>query len=224
MKKIIALASLIVAASFNAQVKFKETRYGVTGGVNYSAVRNAHNPSGKRWTGQIGALALTPVGTTDQFYIQTEVSYYGAGETGKDPDAKGRYGYDAVYANNYISVPVLFKAYLSESENEFFAALGPRFSFLINQNVKNVPPEKPYYAVDGAPGFPNVNGKAAGFWMAIDAKIGYSYKRQYEVYLGADLGMTNVYPGLKNEPGSDPAIAATKNQHVISLGLSYIFP
>lgn len=223
MKKFAVIASLLMAGSAFAQINFKQTRFGLTAGANYSRVRNAHNPSGARWTGQFGALALTPIGSGDQFYIQSELAYYGAGETGKDPDAKGKSGYDAVYGNNYISVPILFKAYLSESENEFFGAIGPRFSFLVNQNVKNVPIGRPYYAVNGDPAYPGVTGKAAGFWMALDAKVGYSYQRKYEIYIGADLGLTDVYPSLKKEPGSDPDIAANKNQHVFSIGLNYIF-
>jgi hypothetical protein len=114
----------------------ENTRFGVTAGLNYSRVSNAHNPSGPRYTFQGGALALIPVGKANQFYIQPEVLYYGAGETGKDKDVKNVDGYDAVYANNYLSVPLYFKGYFSESESEFFGLIGPRFNFLLSQNVK----------------------------------------------------------------------------------------
>ena len=47
MKKIILGASLLVSAMSFAQIdiRFSETRFGVLVGGNYSAVRNAHNPS-----------------------------------------------------------------------------------------------------------------------------------------------------------------------------------
>ena len=70
-----------------------------------------------------GGLALIPIGTANQFFLQPEVLFYGAGETGKDSDFKNgdrnANGYNAVYANNYISVPVYFKAYFSEAPFEF---------------------------------------------------------------------------------------------------------
>jgi hypothetical protein len=103
-----------------AQIDFGSTRFGVTVGGNYSRVKNAHNPSGPRYTVQAGVLALIPIGSANQFFIQPEVVYFGAGETGKDKDAKNYPGYDAVYANNYLSVPISFKGYFSESESEFF--------------------------------------------------------------------------------------------------------
>jgi hypothetical protein len=45
----------------------ENTRFGVTAGLNYSRVSNAHNPSGPRYTFQGGALALIPVGKANQF-------------------------------------------------------------------------------------------------------------------------------------------------------------
>ncbi|PZU03259.1 MAG: PorT family protein, partial [Chryseobacterium sp.] len=126
MKKLLLTSALALSTLSFAQIDFSSTRFGVTGGLNYSRVKNAHNPSGPRFTFQGGVLALIPIGKANQFYLQPEVLYYGAGETGKDKDAKGMKGYDALYANNYLSVPVFFKGYFSESESEFFGLAGPR--------------------------------------------------------------------------------------------------
>lgn len=221
MKKLFLTALVLISGISFAQIDLGSTRYGVTGGLNYSRVRNAHNPSGPRYTFQAGALALIPIGSDDQFYLQPEITYYSAGETGKDKDAKGQKGYDAVYANNYISVPIYFKGYFSEAESEFFGMVGPRFNFLINQKVKN--PSRDYYNIDGDPKYPNVNGKASPFAFAIGVGLGYSYKRTLELTLRGDIGVTNVYKNLMAEPGFDPAIQKAKKEHVISLGLSYIF-
>ncbi|WP_326984818.1 porin family protein [Chryseobacterium sp. MYb264] len=199
----------------------KNVRFGVTGGLNYSRVKNAHNPSGPRYTFQAGALALIPIDKANQFYIQPEILYYGAGETGKDKDAKGVDGYNARYANDYLSVPVYFKGYFSEAESEFFGLVGPRFNFLLSQNVKDVPVKRPYYDPDVTdPKYPGVNGKANSFNFGVGFGIGYSYKRQLEVAVKYDLGLSDTYKGLKKEPGGSDK---NKSEQVLSLGLTYIF-
>ena len=224
MKKILVTSALAISALSFAQIDFSSTRFGLTAGANYSRVKNAHNPSGARFAFQGGALALIPLGKSDQFYLQPEVTYYGAGESGKNKDAKGMDGYNAVYANNYISVPVYFKGYFSEAESEFFGMIGPRFNFLMDQKVKNAPSSRPYYdpnAVD--PAYPKLNGKAASFNFAIGAGIGYSYKRQLELTVKYDFGLSNTYPNLVESFTMDPNTEKKKSEQVLSLSLSYIF-
>ncbi len=222
MKKLILTSALLAAVSVSAQIDLSSTRFGITGGATYSRISHAHNPSGARFSGYGGFLALIPVDNNDQFYIQPQVEYLGAGESGKDKNAKGTPGYNAVYANNYISVPVYFKAFFSEAESEFFALAGPRFSFLIDQKVTD--PSKPYYAVDQLPAYPEgVNGKANSFNFGIGLGAGFSFKRQLELAVRYDLGLSNTYKGLMNEPGTDPNIAKKKSEQILSVGLSYIF-
>lgn len=213
MKKILLTSALALSTLSFAQIDFSSTRFGVTGGLNYSRVKNAHNPSGPRYAFQGGVLALIPIGKANQFYLQPEVLYYGAGETGKDKDLKGVKGYDALYANNYLSVPVFFKGYFSEAESEFFGMAGPRFNFLIGQTVKDEAREA--YKKD-------TQGKANSFNFGIGIGIGYSYKRQLEVALKYDLGLSDTYPDL-NESKLDPNSAKKKSEQVLSLSLSYIF-
>jgi len=222
MKKILLTSALVLSAMSFAQIDFSSTRFGVSAGGNYSGVKNAHNPSGKRFSMQAGVLALIPMGKSNQFFLQPEVQYFGAGETGKDKDAKGVDGYDAVYANNYLSVPVNFKAYFSEAESEFFGVAGPRFNFLLSQNVKNVPASKPYYDPDYKSdlGNPKLNGKAKSFNFGIGIGVGYSYKRQLELTARYDFGLSNTYPGLDYEP---KGTTKNKSEQVISLSLGYIF-
>lgn len=213
MKKILLASALAFSALSFAQIDFSSTRFGVTAGGNYSRVKNAHNPSGARFAFQGGVLALIPMGGSNQFYLQPEVVYYGAGESGKDKNAKGVKGYDAVYANNYISVPVSFKGYFSEAESEFFGLIGPRFNFLLDQKIKNESRE--IYRTDQL-------GKAKSFNFAIGAGIGYSYKRQLELALKYDFGLSNTYPNL-DESKIDANSAKKKSEQVLSLSLSYIF-
>lgn len=217
MKKIILSSLLLTATLASAQIDFSSTRFGLTIGGNYSRVNNAHNPSGARMTVQGGVLALIPFDSNDQFYFQPEITYYGAGESGKDKNAKGTPGYDAVYGNSYISVPIFVKAYFSEAESEFFGMLGPRFNILVGQTIKK--PAQTYYAADSF-------GKANSLNIAAGAKIGYSYKRQLELAVGYDYGFSNTYPDLKYSPDNltgDPNLDLRKSEQVFSVSLSYIF-
>lgn len=213
MKKILLASALAFSLMASAQIDFRNTRFGLTAGVNNSRVKNAHNPSGGRFSFQGGVLALIPMGSSNQFFLQPEVVYYGAGESGKDKDAKGMQGYNAMYANNYISVPVSFKGYFSEAESEFFGQIGPRFNFLIDQKVTDESRE--IYRTDRF-------GKAKSFNFALGAGIGYSYKRQLELTLKYDFGLSNTYPDL-DESKIDPNSAKKKSEQVLSLSLSYIF-
>lgn len=224
MKKILLTSALAFSVLSFAQIDLRNTRFGLTAGGNYSRVKNAHNPSGPRFTFQAGVLALIPMGGADQFYLQPEVTYYGAGESGKDKNAKGADGYDAVYANNYLSVPIYFKGYFSEAESEFFGLVGPRFNFLLSQTTKNAPIGRPYYDPDVTdPDYPQISGKANSFNFAVGLGIGYSYKRQLEVALKYDFGISNTYPKLVESFTQDPNTVKKKSEQVLSLTLSYIF-
>ena len=207
--KLFVVSALCAATLFSAQIDLRNTRFGITGGGTYSRVSNAHNPSGPIYSGFGGVLALIPVDNNDQFYIQPGIEYLGAGETGKD--------YDAVYANNYISVPFYFKGYFSEAESEFFALAGPKFNFLINQNIKNAPAR---YTAEGVG---DINGKAASLNFAVGVGIGFSYKRMFEVTTRYDIGLSNTYKGLMKEQTGDPNVSKKKSEQVLSVGLSYIF-
>jgi hypothetical protein len=219
MKRIVFTAAMMISLMFSAQIDLRSTRYGITGGATYSAVTNAHNPSGPRYSGYGGLLALIPVDSSDQFYLQPGVEYLGAGETGRDKNAKSSPYYNAVYGNSYISVPIYFKAYLSEAESEFFALAGPKFNFLIGQTIRNAPLR---YTIEGDPD-KGMNGKAASFNFALGFGIGYSYKRMLEITARYDLGLSNTYPGLMKDLVVDPNSAKRKSEQVISIGLSYIF-
>ena len=219
MKKLVTCAALCAATFVSAQIDLSSTRFGITAGGTYSRVSHAHNPSGPLYGAYGGFLALIPIGSNDQFYLQPEVEYLGAGESGKDKDAKNMDGYNAVYANNYISVPIYFKGYFSEAESEFFALAGPKFNFLLSQKVTDAPLE---YTVEGDP-VTGVNGKASSFNFALGLGVGFSYKRQFEITGRYDFGLSNTYKGLMSEAGGDPNIAKRKSEQVLSLGLSYIF-
>ena len=121
---------------------------------------------------------------------------------------------ETVYANNYLSVPVYFKAYFSEAESEFFGQLGPRFGFLLSQKVEN--PSISIYNVEEF-------GKAAAFDFALSGGLGFSFKRKLEIFTRFDYGITDNLPDLKGKEPFDASSFKTKKQHVLSAGISYIF-
>jgi len=223
IKKTLLFSALVVSALSFAQISFSETRFGVTAGGNYSQVTNAHNPSGPRYTLQGGIIALVPIGKDNQFYIQSEILYYGAGESGKDRRVKGRDGYNALYANNYLSIPVFFKVYTSKDRSAFFGMIGPRFNFLLSQKVKNVPLDRSYYDPDiSDPKHPEIDGKANPFNFGISYGIGYSHNRNIEVILKYDMGISNTYPRLIESWTGSPNTGKSKSEQVISLGVSFL--
>ncbi|MCD5968199.1 porin family protein [Riemerella anatipestifer] len=221
MKKIV-LAGLVLVSSLSfaqINIQFENTRFGVSGGVNYSGVKHAHNPSGKRLGFQVGALALIPADNEDQFYLQPEVQYYQAGETGYNKQVGDK---NTKYYNDYISVPIYVKGYFSEAESEFFGLFGPRFNFLIKQTVES--PSRQVYTIEGNdPRYPNLNGKASSFNFGLGVGLGFSYKRQLEVALKYDLGLSNTYRHMVESYTGDLSTEKKKSEQVLSLTLNYIF-
>lgn len=213
LQRLILASVVLISNQVFSQVDFSSTRFGLIAGPDYSRVQNAHNPSSAKVAFYGGALALIPIGGDDMFYLQPQIEYLSAGEKG---------GTNTVYTNNYISVPVYFKAYFSEAESEFFGQLGPRFAFLLNQKVENSPLK--YYNGQQVPIYDlNYFGKSASFDLAFSAGIGFSYKRKWEIVGRFDYGITNTLPDLKGKEPQDPATNSTKRQHVLSAGISYIF-
>ena len=108
MKKILFGSLFMLSFFSNAQIDFRSTEFGLVAGGTYSRVKNAHNPSGPRYSVLGGITAQVPIGVAEQFYIQAEALYFGAGEGGDKTYEKAK-GWDhAVYANNYLSVPLNF--------------------------------------------------------------------------------------------------------------------
>ena len=136
LQKLFIISAGFIFTPIFSQVDFSSTRFGLIAGPTYSRIQNAHNPSSSRISFYGGALAIIPIGGDDMFYLQPQVEYLSAGEKGDG---------ETVYANNYLSVPVYFKAYFSEAESEFFGQLGPRFGFLLSQKVEN--PSRSIYNV-----------------------------------------------------------------------------
>ena len=207
MKKLLLGSFLAFSSFISAQLfmQLDKTRIGVIGGGNYSKVRNAHNPSYPRYGYHGGLLALIPMDREGQFYLQPQVEYLAAGEKGKG---------STMYANNYISVPIYFKGYLAEGATSLYAFGGPRFAYLINQQVKN--PNNLLYTIDKL-------GKAKKFDFALSGGGGISFNRKFEIYARYDFGLSSVFPDLVEVSTGNPNVYRKKTQHIAMVGISYIF-
>lgn len=202
MKKIWLLALFAGGMAFS-QVNVMAIRYGVSAGPSVSRVNNAHNPSDSRYTFQAGAFALIPVHRNDMFYVQPQIEYIGGGERGLKTTQ---------YFNEYVSIPVYFRAFFTEVESEFYGIFGPKVAFIVKQKV--VDPEVPEYSMEG-------DGKAQPFNFGLSGGIGYSYRRKWEMQVRYDLGLTDTYPDIYQS--WDPETLKNKTQHNIVVGVNYVF-
>ncbi|MBV7440336.1 PorT family protein [Weeksellaceae bacterium TAE3-ERU29] len=207
MKKVLlgGLLTLLFSVSY-AQIGdfFQDVRFGAKAGVNYSRISNIHGDSKGRIGFNAGGLALIPISYGNDFFIQPELFYSQKGETNDTKDGK------EVYQLDYIDLPILFKAYFSDSNSEFFGIFGPQFSFLINNKIKN-----PSNIENIVSSYHNDEYKSFDFGLV--GGIGYSYERNIELTLRAEYGLTDAVKGSQVES------TKKNNNGVVSLGLSYIF-
>ena len=209
MKKLFLGGVLTLLFSFSyAQIGdfLQDTRFGVKAGVNYSRVGEIHKNSESRIGFNAGVLAVVPVSYEDKYFIQPEVSYSQKGEKNKAVDTTEAYNMD------YVDLSVLFKAYLFDDESGFFGILGPQFSFLVKDDVKNRSNDLKDQFIKSYR-----DDKYNSFDLGIVGGVGYSYKRNIEITLRGEYGFLDTVDGNSKE-------SIVKNKTgVISLGLSYIF-
>lgn len=190
---------VLLFSSFFLLTQFVEAqiRYGAKAGVNISNITLVNGVSKSRTGMNAGVLALIPLDNNDQFYIQPEILYSNEGEY-----LGGKNGLDK-YKNylDFIKVPILAKAYLSEAENEVFAELGPYFAFKISEKI------------DGLDN-PNGGQKFNSFDFGFSLGVGFSLNRQFEIGARYSFGIVDM---VKND-------WENKSNHnsVLSFGLSYI--
>lgn len=188
MRKIIIAVIAMVSTMAFAQTEFT---YGVKAGGNASKIKDVHGSSSQRIGFYVGGFAQIPLQSNSQeFYIQPELLYTMLGE--KD-------GSDKVNLD-YLAVPILFKAYFSERDTEFFAEIGPQIGFLVN---KSLPKNYGY----------NHNFNTLDIGGTIG--LGFSYLRNWETSLRFYYGFSDV---IDND-----ALNSTNYNSNLNLGLAYRF-
>lgn len=186
MKKFILVFTVLCCG-----ISFAQVTFGPKVGVNLSKVKDVHGDSRQGTGFFVGGFATIPLQNYSQeFFIQPELLFSVMGE--KDGDER--------VGLNYIQVPVLFKAYFSEQDTEFFGEIGPQFGFLIGESLPdNYAYSHEYNAFDF--------GATVG--------VGFSYLRNWEVNARFYYGFADIIDG-------DTRDARNFNSNV-SAGLAYRF-
>lgn len=173
MKKITFLILLILTAfTLNAQL-----RYGVRGNLQFTNVSDIHGTSKTRTAAAAGLVFQIPIGNEDQYYFNPEILYSLQGERDSQELTK-----NVKYFQNYINIPLMFRAFFSEDPSEFFAEIGPQISFLVHEKNKEID-----YA------------KLESFDYSIGFGIGYSFDRKYEFSARYNFGLKDAYPDYKGQ-------------------------
>ncbi|TDM00150.1 MAG: hypothetical protein C4K58_02610 [Flavobacteriaceae bacterium] len=184
MKNIILLLSFVLfGATAQAQL-FDGLRYGAKIGATHNNVTELHHDSKPRIAGNIGGFVNLPLTQEETFMFQPEIvvswqgEYYDRTGTG-DPLDK--------YFLTYVNVPLMFKGYFSDRENDFFALLGPYVGFKVSETFEPASGEGPMQ-----PGYDYVNNQYEDFDFGFGAGVGYSFARQYEVDLRVSYGLVDL--------------------------------
>ena len=186
MKKLIVVIAVLLCSLSFAQVTF-----GPKIGVNVSKIKDVHGDSNQGIGMFVGGFATIPLKDYSQeFFIQPELLFSQMGE--KDGDER--------VTLNYIQVPVLFKAYFSEQDTEFFGEVGPQFGFLLGESLPD------NYGYDH---------EFKGFDFGATVGVGFSYLRNWEVNARFYYGFADIIDG-------DTRDARNFNSNV-SAGLAYRF-
>lgn len=192
MKKSVLLLLLIPILSYS------QVRFGVRGTLQNTSVSNIHKESSSRNAASIGVLAQIQLDYYNRFIIQPEISYSMQGE--KDKVKMSGNQTKAKFFQNYINIPIYFRAYLSESESEFFAEVGPQLGILISQKDKDL--EKKRYG-----------SNPKNLDTSISVGLGYSIVRKSEIFIRYNYGFMDIYDKFYQK----------QNTSVIALGFAYIF-
>ncbi|MDO5656173.1 MAG: porin family protein [Flavobacteriaceae bacterium] len=159
---------LLIITVFLAVQSFGQISYGAKVGVNMSKIKDVHGDSNQGFGFMAGGFVSIPLQDYSQeFFIQPELLFSQLGE--KD-------GSESVKLN-YIQIPVLFKAYFSEQDTEFFGEIGPQLGFMLGQNL----PKNYRY-----------NHEFNTFDYGVTAGVGFSYLRTWEINMRFYYGFADV--------------------------------
>lgn len=192
MRKSVLLLLLIPILSYS------QLRFGVRGTLQNTSISEIHINSSNRYAGSIGVLAQIPLDVYNRFFIQPEISYSLQGEK----DKFDMYGHKthAKFFQNYINIPVYFRAYFSESESEFFSEIGPQIGILVYQKDKEL--EKKRYG-----------SNPKNLDASVGIGFGYSINRKSEFFIRYNYGLIDIYDKFYKR----------QNTSIIALGFAYIF-
>ncbi|TWP22932.1 PorT family protein [Apibacter muscae] len=185
--KVVFLLLLLFITRLHSQ---EQISIGIRGTVHTSNVSEIHVDSKALIGGSLGGSVKFPLGYDNQFYINAELAYSMQGE--KDGSIK--------YAQNYVNIPIYFRAYFSEADSEFFGEIGPQIGILVSQKNKEL--DEAYYG-----------DKPQTLDLSIGAGMGYSFSRKFEIFARYNYGLTDVYKKYQGQ----------QRTSILGFGVTYYF-
>lgn len=201
MRNKIALA--LILSIFFTEFGFSQIRFGVRASGSMTNITEVHSWSKSRGGFQLAAFTLIPISYNDLFYFQPEINLSAQGEFDQPITDEGLREKQKVFLT-YINIPLNFKLYFTDAEDEFFAVGGPYLGYQIMKNIesKDFPTEAERN---------NFNK----FDLGATLGVGYSINRQLEFSLRYSYGlMDQVSNDLANR---------TNSTSILNLGVSFIF-
>ncbi len=194
MRKILTVVFLLILLSVKAQ-----TSFGIKGGMNIA--QTTRDQMGARIANHFGVAVEFKV-NGGQFAFQPELLYseQGFAYTNKAIQQTKTNKYD------YISVPVMFKYYLTECLN---LQLGPQFSFNINTEEE--------YSFKKSSVSQEVYGLKT-FDFGMNVGVGYKFGFGLDLGFRYNRGMTGIYMYDYNDVNQLP----TQNS-VLQISVGYFF-
>lgn len=190
-----------VAGLFASIQSFSQFTYGAKLGLGMSNHTEVHIDSKSRIGLNGGVVMKYELGRSYQQFIQGELLYVSHGEN--NGDVKSHV--------NYISVPVLYKHYLTDNDRDFFLEIGPQFSYAISDKLDPYVIEKNGIVKDTSD-----NHVLNKFDFGVAVGFGFSIYRQYEIGLRYNYGFTDSFKHIYTDNG-------VNNSSLLGLSFTYFF-
>lgn len=184
-----------------------QTTLGVKGGVGLSNHTEINPYSKSRFSYQIGGVIKHDLenifGRTYLNYLQVELAYVAGGE--KADDVK-RFV-------NYLSLPIMYQRYFSDSDSDVYLEIGPQFMYAVSSNLEEY---NFNYGNNDRPDLRSDNQKLKDFSIALNAGIGYSFNRQVDLNLRYTYGITDSFDHVYKDNISNKV-------SILALSFTYFF-
>lgn len=205
MKKKIVLSALVFIAL--TQLGFTQIQFGARVSGSMTNITEVHSWSKSRAGFQIAVLAVVPVTGNDILFFQPEINLSTQGEFDQpelfDDFGNKKHEKQKVFMT-HINVPLNFKLYFTDSDDEFFAVGGPYIGFLINKNIEDKP-------------FPTEakRNEFNSFDFGATLGLGYSIGREFEFSVRYSYGLADM---VANDYANK-----TNSTSILNIGFAYIF-
>jgi len=204
MKTLSVRMLLVISSIFLSLPAMAQLQLGAKLGAGLSNYKNIHADSQSRIAIQGGLVAKyqLEMGYYRNYrnYIQGELLYSTIGEE------NGPHKINV----NYLSIPLMYQHYLSDSDNDFFLEVGPQFQFVIFDRIDQFPSPN-----ENMPWLGSDNNILNKFDVAINGGIGFSYQRRFEIGLRYSWGLMDSWDFKYKDNGFN-------RTSLVTLSLTYL--